>query len=87
MIRKKNRVGTCRSVRNFYFFLHYSFGQKCVLCMFYVDWELGGRKKGRVTGNKKSFFRPYHAKCILFIIGNSKNSLNNNIELTPLIFG
>ena len=20
-------------------------GQKCVLCMFYVDWELGGRKK------------------------------------------
>ena len=27
-------------------FLHYFFWSKmCVLCMFYVDWELGGRKK------------------------------------------
>ena len=35
----KNRVG--RSVKHF--FLHNFFDQKCVLCMFYVDWELGGR--------------------------------------------
>ena len=39
----------------------------CVLCMFYVDWEFGGRKKllgrdfqiktcwGRVTGNKQLY--------------------------------
>ena len=37
---KKNRVG--RSVIFFSLF----FGSKmCVLCMFYVDWELGGWKK------------------------------------------
>ena len=43
----------------------------CVLCMFYVDLELGGRKKslgygffliktcyGSVTGNKQLFLRP-----------------------------
>ena len=36
---EKNRVG--RSVKNYFF--HYCFGH--VLCMFYVDWEFGGRKK------------------------------------------
>ena len=38
---EKNGAG--RSVKKF--FLHYLFGQKCVLCMFYIDWELGGWKK------------------------------------------
>ena len=28
-------------------FLQYFFGQKCVLDMFYADWELGGQKKPR----------------------------------------
>ena len=37
--RKIIRVG--RSVK--IFFLHNLFGQKCVLCIFYVDWELGGQ--------------------------------------------
>ena len=38
---KKNRV---RLVKKF-------FDQKCVLCIFYVDWELEGQKKlrGRVS--------------------------------------
>ena len=43
----------------------------CVFCMFFVDWELGGRifflprvriflnkNLGRVTDNKQLFFRP-----------------------------
>ena len=40
---KRNRVG--RSVKNL--FLHYSFflSKMCILCMVYVDWYLGGRKK------------------------------------------
>ena len=41
----KNRVG--RSAKTFFFaFLFWS--KMCVLCMFYVDWELGGRKNFRV---------------------------------------
>ena len=40
-VRKKNRVG--RSVKKkFGLFL---LAKMCVLCMFYVDWELGGQKK------------------------------------------
>ena len=39
---KKNRVG--RSV-NFLFFALFFWSKMCVLCMFYIDWELGGRKK------------------------------------------
>ena len=47
---KKNRVG--RLVKTF--FLHYIFCQKFVLCMFYIDWEVRGRKKlkGRDFLNK-----------------------------------
>ena len=38
---RKNRVG--RSVK--YLFLDNILVRKCVLCMFYVDWELEGQKK------------------------------------------
>ena len=41
---KKNRVG--RSVKKNIFALF--FCQKCVSCMFYVDWGLGGRKNIRL---------------------------------------
>ena len=36
---KKNRV--CRSKKK----IHYFFVQKCVLCMFFFDWESAGLKK------------------------------------------
>ena len=39
---KKNRIG--RSVKKLFFALFF-WSKMCVLCMFYVDWELGGRKK------------------------------------------
>ena len=39
---KRNRVG--RSVK-IYFFALLFWSKMSVLCMFYVDWELGGRKK------------------------------------------
>ena len=39
---KKNRVG--RSVKNIFFALFF-WSKMCVLCMFYVDWELRGLKK------------------------------------------
>ena len=40
---KKDRVG--RSVKkNSLFF----WSKMCVLCIFYIDWELGGQKKHRV---------------------------------------
>ena len=35
------------SVKTFFFALFF-WSKMCVLCMFYVDWELGGRKKLRV---------------------------------------
>ena len=41
-VRKKNRVG--RSVKKKLFSLFF-WSKMCVLCMFFVDWELGGRKK------------------------------------------
>ena len=41
-VRKKNSLRVGSSVKTF--FLHYFFWSKmCVLCMFYVDWELDGR--------------------------------------------
>ena len=40
---KKNRVG--RSVKTFIFGQFFWSFKMCVLCMFYVDWELGGQKK------------------------------------------
>ena len=39
---QKNRVG--RSANTFFFALFF-WSKMCVLCMFYVDWESGGRKK------------------------------------------
>ena len=39
---KKNRVG--RSVKLIFFALFF-WSKLWVLCMFYVDWELGGQKK------------------------------------------
>ena len=38
-VRKKNRVG--RSAKSFFALFFWS--KMCVLCMFYVDWELDGR--------------------------------------------
>ena len=41
MVRKKNRVGGSVKKKIGQFF----WSKVCVLCMFYVDWELGGKKK------------------------------------------
>ena len=41
-VRKKNRIG--RLVKKIYFALFF-WSKMCVLCMFYVDLELGDRKK------------------------------------------
>ena len=38
---EKNRVGRLVKKKIAYFF----WSKMCVLCMFYVDWELGGWKK------------------------------------------
>ena len=41
---RKNRVG--RSVKSSFFAL-FLWSKMCVLCMFYMDWELGGWKNFR----------------------------------------
>ena len=42
MVRKIYRVGRSVKEKNFALFF---WPKMCVLCMFYVDWELGGQKK------------------------------------------
>ena len=66
----------------------------CVLCMFYVDWELGGRKKlflnknllGQGYRKQTTFFRPYELLTTgTFLSMSVTNVLVNTALKLPML--